>query len=121
MALAPIAHTHLCSCRQVILSVAEHHSNLVPWQLVAERTGAILKHVGLTPQQEIDVEVRAAPRRLRCCIGCMRLHARLLGSGSCRQLQVHAPDARLASGPPLTHRPAAFPNSHAPRSNSSPL
>ena len=28
---------------EVVLSVAEHHSNLVPWQLLAERTGAVLK------------------------------------------------------------------------------
>jgi cysteine desulfurase/selenocysteine lyase len=37
--------------------VAEHHSNLVPWQLVAAKTGAVLKHVGLTPDQEVDVQV----------------------------------------------------------------
>lgn len=41
---------------EVILSVAEHHSNLVPWQLVAERTGAVLKHIRLTALQELDVE-----------------------------------------------------------------
>lgn len=28
---------------EVILSVAEHHSNLVPWQLLAARTGVVLK------------------------------------------------------------------------------
>lgn len=42
---------------QVLLSVAEHHSNLVPWQLVAQKTGAILRHVPLTKDtQEIDME-----------------------------------------------------------------
>ncbi|MFG6096889.1 SufS family cysteine desulfurase [Leptothoe sp. ISB3NOV94-8A] len=41
---------------EVILSVMEHHSNLVPWQLVAERTGAVLKHVQLTDTQEFDFE-----------------------------------------------------------------
>lgn len=44
---------------QVILSVAEHHSNLVPWQMVAQKTGAVLKHVRLTPDtQELDMQVR---------------------------------------------------------------
>lgn len=44
---------------QVILSVAEHHSNLVPWQLVAQKTGAVLKHVRLTQDtQELDMQVR---------------------------------------------------------------
>jgi cysteine desulfurase/selenocysteine lyase len=33
---------------EVIVSVAEHHSNLVPWQMVCKRTGAVLKHVRLT-------------------------------------------------------------------------
>ena len=28
---------------EIVLSVAEHHSNLVPWQLLAQRTGAVLK------------------------------------------------------------------------------
>lgn len=32
---------------EIILSVMEHHSNLVPWQMVAQRTGAVLKFVEL--------------------------------------------------------------------------
>ena len=30
---------------EIILSVMEHHSNLVPWQMAAQRTGAVLKFV----------------------------------------------------------------------------
>jgi len=42
---------------EIILSVAEHHSNMVPWQLVAQRTGAVLKHVKLTEgTQELDMK-----------------------------------------------------------------
>lgn len=41
---------------EIILSVAEHHSNLVPWQLIAQRTGAVLKHVSLTASQELDMQ-----------------------------------------------------------------
>lgn len=41
---------------EIILSVMEHHSNLVPWQFVAQRTGAVLKFVGLTDSQELDME-----------------------------------------------------------------
>lgn len=41
---------------EIIYSVTEHHSNIVPWQLIAARTGAVLKYVPLTPDtQEIDV------------------------------------------------------------------
>ncbi|MEL6552549.1 MAG: SufS family cysteine desulfurase [Cyanobacteria bacterium J06621_11] len=41
---------------EIVLSVMEHHSNLVPWQLIAQRTGAVLKHVPLTSTQEFDLE-----------------------------------------------------------------
>jgi cysteine desulfurase/selenocysteine lyase len=33
---------------EIITSVMEHHSNLVPWQMVARKTGAVIKFVGLT-------------------------------------------------------------------------
>ncbi|MCM1982335.1 SufS family cysteine desulfurase [Lyngbya confervoides] len=41
---------------EIILTVMEHHSNLIPWQMVAQRTGAVLKFVGLTETQEFDLE-----------------------------------------------------------------
>ncbi len=41
---------------EVLLSVMEHHSNLVPWQLLAARTGCVLRHVGLTPSGELDLD-----------------------------------------------------------------
>ncbi|MEO0757783.1 MAG: SufS family cysteine desulfurase [Cyanobacteria bacterium J06648_16] len=40
---------------EIILSVMEHHSNLVPWQLIAQRTGAVLRHVQLTDEQTFDL------------------------------------------------------------------
>ncbi|QMS90446.1 cysteine desulfurase [Nostoc edaphicum CCNP1411] len=41
---------------EIILSVMEHHSNIVPWQLVAQKTGAVLKFVELTPEETFDLE-----------------------------------------------------------------
>uniref|UniRef100_B8HQU5 cysteine desulfurase n=1 Tax=Cyanothece sp. (strain PCC 7425 / ATCC 29141) TaxID=395961 RepID=B8HQU5_CYAP4 len=41
---------------EIILSVMEHHSNLIPWQFVAQRTGAVLKFVELNENQEFDLE-----------------------------------------------------------------
>lgn len=41
---------------QIVLTVAEHHSAIVPWQLVAQKTGAILKFVNLTEDEVPDVE-----------------------------------------------------------------
>ena len=40
---------------EIIISVMEHHSNLVPWQMLAQRTGAILKFVQLTPDETFDL------------------------------------------------------------------
>jgi cysteine desulfurase / selenocysteine lyase len=41
---------------QVVVSVAEHHANIVPWQMVCAATGATLKHVGLSDTEEIDID-----------------------------------------------------------------
>ncbi|MGK7874530.1 MAG: SufS family cysteine desulfurase [Xenococcaceae cyanobacterium] len=41
---------------EIILSVMEHHSNLVPWQIIAQKTGAVIKYVGLTEREEFDLE-----------------------------------------------------------------
>lgn len=36
---------------EIVLSVLEHHANLVPWQRIAEETGAHLRFVGLTEDE----------------------------------------------------------------------
>ncbi|OHB75275.1 MAG: cysteine desulfurase [Planctomycetes bacterium RBG_16_64_10] len=41
---------------EIVLSVMEHHSNLVPWQQLAERTGAVLKHVPITDDGRLVME-----------------------------------------------------------------
>ncbi|MFM7886005.1 MAG: SufS family cysteine desulfurase [Pseudanabaena sp.] len=41
---------------EVILSVMEHHSNIVPWQLIAQRTGAVLKFLEPTSEGILSVE-----------------------------------------------------------------
>ncbi|MCS6831813.1 MAG: cysteine desulfurase [Armatimonadota bacterium] len=41
---------------QIVLSEMEHHSNIVPWQLIARLTGAQLHYVPFTPEGELDTE-----------------------------------------------------------------
>jgi len=41
---------------EIILTVMEHHSNLIPWQIIAQRTGAVLKFVELNAEQSFDLE-----------------------------------------------------------------
>ena len=40
----------------IVLTRMEHHANIVPWQLVAERTGATIKVCELTPEGELDLD-----------------------------------------------------------------
>jgi len=40
---------------EILLSVLEHHANIVPWQQVAARTGAVLRVVPLTPAGDLDL------------------------------------------------------------------
>ncbi len=42
---------------EVIISEMEHHSNIVPWQLICEEKGAILKVIPVTDRGELDLEV----------------------------------------------------------------
>ena len=41
---------------EIILSVMEHHSNIVPWQMVCERTGAVLKIIPLLENGALDFD-----------------------------------------------------------------
>ena len=41
---------------EVVISVMEHHSNIVPWQLVCERTGAVLRWFDVTDEGRLDIE-----------------------------------------------------------------
>ena len=41
---------------EIVLSWLEHHSNIVPWQLVAEQTGATIKVVAINERGELDVD-----------------------------------------------------------------
>ena len=53
---ASFAPTVLNPGDEILVSGMEHHSNIVPWQLVAERTGAKLIPVPITDAGELDME-----------------------------------------------------------------
>ena len=40
---------------EVVITEMEHHSNIVPWQLLTERTGATLRWFGLTDDGRLDL------------------------------------------------------------------
>lgn len=41
---------------EILITAMEHHSNIVPWQMLCERKGAILKVVPISQEGEIDIE-----------------------------------------------------------------
>jgi len=41
---------------EVLITEMEHHSNIVPWQLLTERTGATLRWIGLTDDGRLDLD-----------------------------------------------------------------
>ena len=44
---------------EVVLSIMEHHSNIVPWHFLRERHGAVLRWVGLNPDGSLDMAALA--------------------------------------------------------------
>jgi len=47
---------HLSEGDRIISTEMEHHSNLVPWQMVAKRTGARLDHIPVTDDFRLDLD-----------------------------------------------------------------
>ncbi len=45
---------------EIVISIMEHHSNLIPWQQLALKKGATLKYIGLTKEGELDLADAAA-------------------------------------------------------------
>jgi cysteine desulfurase/selenocysteine lyase len=40
---------------EIVITEMEHHSNIVPWQLLCQRTGATLRWFGVTPEGRLDL------------------------------------------------------------------
>lgn len=49
---------------EILLTEMEHHSNLVPWQQLAERTGVRLRHIPITDDGLLDLETIDGPNGL---------------------------------------------------------
>jgi cysteine desulfurase/selenocysteine lyase len=50
------AGTQLKAGDRILLSMLEHHSNIVPWQMIAERLGVAIDVLPLTPDHRIDLD-----------------------------------------------------------------
>jgi cysteine desulfurase/selenocysteine lyase len=47
---------HLSPGDKILLTIAEHHANIVPWQIIARHTGAELVYLELTDEYTIDLD-----------------------------------------------------------------
>ena len=57
---------------EVLITEMEHHSNIVPWQLLCQRSGAALAACRVTPSGEIDLEdfhAKLGPRTKLVALG----------------------------------------------------
>ncbi|WP_174297860.1 cysteine desulfurase [Sphingomonas bacterium] len=54
------AATQLKAGDRILLSMLEHHSNIVPWQMAAQRVGAAIDVLPLTHEGGIDLDAMAA-------------------------------------------------------------
>ena len=48
--------THLKPGDDIVITAMEHHSNIVPWQLVCEETGAVIRAAPINDEGELDIE-----------------------------------------------------------------
>ena len=54
--LANVFAPQLNSGDEILISALEHHANIVPWQLIASQTGAVIKVIPLTSEHNLDLE-----------------------------------------------------------------
>ena len=72
--------TNLKEGDRIMLSVLEHHSNIVPWQMIAERTGAQIDVAPLTEDGKVDLDVMQAMLTSRHKIVALAHVSNTLGS-----------------------------------------
>jgi len=65
---------------RIVLSMLEHHSNIVPWQMVAERTGAQIDVCPLTEDGRIDLGALEAMMTPRTKLVALAHVSNVLGS-----------------------------------------
>ena len=65
---------------EVIISASEHHSNIVPWQLACQRSGATLKVIPMNEKGILDLEVYNQLLNERTKIVCVQHVSNALGN-----------------------------------------
>jgi len=54
---------HIGPGDEILLTEMEHHSNLVPWIILAKEKGAVLRHIPVTEEGTLNLRALGLPRR----------------------------------------------------------
>jgi cysteine desulfurase/selenocysteine lyase len=65
---------------EIVISWLEHHSNIVPWQMLCEQTGAVLRVVPINTRGEVEMDAYAAMLSPRTRIVAMAHVSNALGT-----------------------------------------
>lgn len=71
---------HLQAGDEIVISEMEHHANLIPWQQLAERTGATLKWFEVTPDGRLDLSSLENVISERCKVVAITHQSNVLGT-----------------------------------------
>jgi len=78
---APVgSRLHVGPGDEILITEMEHHSNIVPWQLLAQRTGATLRWLGITDEGRLDLTTLDQLLTERTRIVAFTLQSNLLGT-----------------------------------------
>ena len=58
--VAQVIEGNIKEGQEIVISQLEHHSNIVPWQLLAQRTGAKIKAIDIDENGDLDLESAAS-------------------------------------------------------------
>jgi cysteine desulfurase/selenocysteine lyase len=72
--------THVGSGDEILLTVMEHHSNIVPWQLLAAERGARLRYIPVTDEGRLDLSALDALLTNRTKIVSLTHQSNVLGT-----------------------------------------
>jgi len=74
------ARNNLSEGDEILITGLEHHSNIVPWQIAAQKTGAVLKVVPVTDSGEVTLEAFQAALSTRTRLVSMAHVSNTLGT-----------------------------------------
>ena len=75
---------HVGKGDEIVITEMEHHSNIVPWQLLAQRTGAVLKAAPLDDRGDVVLEAYEKLFTPRTRIAAVRACIQRAGAPSIR-------------------------------------